>query len=93
MKLTKSEYQSIIDSRRVDLENAVATYRDNISIISDDHVIEQVKQIVKRAELLQEAYEAFLDADEEEQIAEYKESQNDSVESELAKVLSIRKEN
>lgn len=71
MKLTKQEYQNLIDSRLVDLEDAVKNYKDQVSIVPDGKEEFLVGCIINCAEKLKEAHKALLEAEEQEQIDEH----------------------
>lgn len=69
MNLTKAEHQGLVDMRLVQLEDYIRVYKENEPIITAADNISNLKSIVKCAESLLEAYEAKVDA-EEEQLAE-----------------------
>lgn len=73
MKLTIEEYKGLVDSRLVVLEDAIREYKDKEPIETDMTNVYNLKAIVKSAEALLEAYEAKVEAEEDEQIEEYKE--------------------
>lgn len=74
MKLTKQEYQNLIDSRLVDLEDAVKNYKDQAVLVSHGALSLLIDNIIKKAEALKDAEEALNDAIEQEQIDEYEEN-------------------
>lgn len=73
MKLTKQEYQNLIDSRFVDLEDAVKDYKDQVAIVPDGKEEFLVECIINCAERLKEAHKALLEAEEQVQIDEAEE--------------------
>lgn len=70
MKLTKQEYQNLVDSRLVDLENVLKAYKENEPLVSNATNISNLKALVECAEQLLEAYEAKVEAEEDEQAEE-----------------------
>lgn len=70
MKLTKEEYQNLVDSRLVELEELIKEFKDNEPIVSDNENIKTLARIVVRAEALEEAYNAKVDAEMEQQAEE-----------------------
>lgn len=71
MKLTKQEYDSLFDSRLVDVDHAVKDIHDCFVLQSCSENIIMLDTLIKRAERLKEAYEAYIEADENERIDEY----------------------
>lgn len=72
MKLTKQEYESLVDSRLVDLERSLQDFKDYRPTVSDNDNLSAISNIVMYAEKLQDAYGAYMEADEQMQINEYK---------------------
>lgn len=73
MKLTKEEYQSLVDSRLVDLQAAIETFRVSQAIVNHTKNIERLETVMSRSELLLEAYQFMVEAEEQEQIDEAEE--------------------
>lgn len=93
MKLTKQEYQNLIDSRLVDLEDAVKDYKDHAILAPPGALSLLIDNIIKKAEALKDAEEALNDAIEQEQIDEYEENKICGIDmaAGLDKALNIRK--
>lgn len=72
MKLTKEDYQAIIDSRVVDLQNVLDVYVNHVSLCSQFISIATLKKLISCAECLIEAHETYEEAEEENQIEDYK---------------------
>lgn len=66
MKLNKQEYQELVDSRLVELENAIKVYKDNEPIVTDAQTLDNLDYLVKCAEALYKAYEAKVEAELDE---------------------------
>lgn len=71
MKLTKQEYESLFDSRLLDVDHAVRDIHDCFILQSCNDNLTMLNTLIKRAERLKEAYEAYIEADENEQVDEY----------------------
>lgn len=87
MKLNKQEYQALVDSRLVELENAIKDFKNNEPIANDHTNLKGVSRIVYIAEAFEEAYENMISAEEDQVIEEYKLNLVDDLE----ETLSIRK--
>lgn len=87
MKLTKQEYQALVDSRLVELENAIEDFKNNEAIVNDHTNLKGVSRIVCIAEAFEEAYENMISAEEDQVVEEYKLNLVDGLE----ETLSIRK--
>lgn len=88
MKLTKEDYQAIIDSRVVDLDNILDVYVNHVSLCSQSISIATLKKLISCAESLIEAHEAYEEAEEGNQIEDYKINMCEG----LDEALSIRNE-
>lgn len=71
MKLTKQEYDSLFDSRLVDVDHAVKDIHDCFMLQNCNDNLAMINTLIKRAERLKEAYEAYIEADEQNTIDEY----------------------
>lgn len=71
MKLTKQEYDSLFDSRLVDVDHAVKDIHDCFEMQNCADNLIMLNTLIKRAERLKEAYMAYVEANEQEQIDEY----------------------
>lgn len=78
MKLSKEELQGLVDSRLVELEDSIIRFKNNEPILSDDDTIELVKKITRKAEALEEAYNAKIDGALEQLAQEAEEKWNRS---------------
>lgn len=78
MKLSKEELQGLVDSRLVELEDSIIRFKNNAPILSDDDTIELVKKIARKAEALEEAYNAKIDGALEQLAQEAEEKWNRS---------------
>lgn len=78
MKLSKEELQELVDSRLVELETSITMFKDNESIVSDNGALELAKEITRKAEALEEAYNAKVDGVLEQLAEEAEEKWNRS---------------
>lgn len=91
MKLTIAEYDGIVESRLVDLENALQTYKDNQPIVCNNDNIAFLQNVVKRANALLEAYEAKVEAEEDATGEELEKGYKLDMTAGLDEALGIRK--
>lgn len=95
MELTKQEYESLVDSRLVDLERSLQDFKEYRPVMNDNDNLSAIKNLVMYAEKLQDAYESYMEAEEQEQIDEA-EAENKicgiDMTAGLDEVLNIRKE-
>lgn len=95
MKLTKQEYESLVDSRLVDLERSLQDFKEYRPVVNDNDNLSAIKNLVMYAEKLQDAYESYMEAEEQEQIDEV-EAENKicgiDMTTGLDEALNIRKE-
>lgn len=70
MKLTKEEYQNLVDSRLVDLKASIDEYQAGEPIVDDNTNIGRLQTIVNAAEALYDAYDAKVMAEEEVAVIE-----------------------
>lgn len=92
MKLTKQEYESLVDSRFVDVERQVEEFKNYRPIVSHSDNLSAIDSIISLAEKLRDAYEQMVDAEEQEQIDEHEEYSIDMTAG-LDKALNIRGKN
>lgn len=91
MKLNAMEYSTLVNSRLVDLEGAIQTYKDNEPIVDNKRNLDALNWVVRRAEALLDAYEAKVEADEEETGEELDKKYELNMAAGLDEALNIRK--
>lgn len=91
MKLTKQEYDSLFDSRLVDVDYAVKEIHDYFVMQSCDANLIMLNTLIKRVERLKEAYEAYIEAEDQQQVDEYEEICDINMTVGLDEALNIRK--
>lgn len=70
MKLTKEDYQDLVDKSLVELEDAIKKYKDGEPIVSNEANLKRLKKVSKLADELYYTYDAMIDAELEEQAEE-----------------------
>lgn len=78
MKLSKEELQGLVDSRLVELETSITMFKNNEPIVTDNKSLELAKEITRKAEALEEAYNAKVDSALEQLAEEAEEKWNRS---------------
>lgn len=78
MKLSKGELQGLVDSRLVELETSITMFKSDEPIVADNEALELVKCISRKAEALEEAYNAKVDGALEQLAQEAEEKWNRS---------------
>lgn len=72
--LTREEYEGIVDSRLVNLENTIAEFKDKRYVYDENTNLDVLAKVEKTAEELREAYRMLSDYDDEQIVREWEES-------------------
>lgn len=93
MNLTMEECGSLVDSRLVDLENAVKTYKDNEPIVNNAENLNNLQKVIDTANALYDAYDAKVQVEEDNDAEELSKEYGIDMTAGLDEALSIRNDN
>lgn len=70
MIITKQEYESLIDSRVVDLERSLQEFKNCLPIVNNSEILSAINSLIMYTERIKEAYEKYIEAEEQERVNE-----------------------